>query len=209
MINFLRSEDKYLPRDVNTDVKIRLYNEFKFWGTDVGSEQEMSLLTPDQQRLTTKMLNSPPKIEASKPQESLNMWKNLQPLTIEKILKKSKINIDFDDKDFEFKEVKTENAIIQCQFKKGTDEKQGIGRIVATKGKFDTSIQEGLFINNQLNGFGRIIYLSGNYYEGMIQYDKYQGIGKFVHKSGRVEEGTWESNKFIAPLPEQTLTSFD
>lgn len=48
MINYLRSENKYLPRDVNTDVKIRLYNEFKFWGTDVGSEMELAELMPDQ-----------------------------------------------------------------------------------------------------------------------------------------------------------------
>ena len=47
MINYLRSDNKYLPKDVNTDVKIRLYNEFKFWKTDVGSEKEMGFLMPD------------------------------------------------------------------------------------------------------------------------------------------------------------------
>ena len=106
----------------------------------------------------------------------------------------------------------TENAIITCQFKKNTDQKQGIGRIIATKGKFETSIQEGLFINNQLNGYGRIIYHSGNYYEGLIKNDKYDGYGKFVHSSGKVEEGVWEMNKFVGPALDPSanlLTPFD
>ena len=48
MVNFLRSEKKYLPKDVNTDLKIRLHNEFKYWKADMGSEREMAKLVPDQ-----------------------------------------------------------------------------------------------------------------------------------------------------------------
>lgn len=41
MINFLRSDNKYLPKEANTDVKIRLFQEFKYWKTDLGSDLEM------------------------------------------------------------------------------------------------------------------------------------------------------------------------
>ena len=67
MVNFLRSDLRYLPKDVNTDLKIRLYNEFKYWKADIGSERDMAKLVPDQQKLTSKMLNSIPNIETSKP----------------------------------------------------------------------------------------------------------------------------------------------
>lgn len=208
MINFFRSDKKYLPKDVNTDLKIRLHNEFKYWKADVGNEKEMDKLVPDQQKRTTDMLLTPPVIDPPKPQHSLNMWKSLNPLTVEQICVNSGINIDFADRDFEFRELVTENAQIKCQFKRDTDQKQGIGRIIAIKGKFDTSIQEGLFINNQLNGYGRIIYHSGNYYEGMIKNDKYEGYGKFVHINGKIEDGMWQGNKFVGPASDK-LTEFD
>ena len=48
-------------------MKIRLYNEFKYWKADIGSERDMAKLVPDQQKMTSKLLNSAPKIEESKP----------------------------------------------------------------------------------------------------------------------------------------------
>lgn len=47
MVNFFRSDLRYLPKDVNTDLKIRLYNEFKYWKADIGSERDMAKLVPD------------------------------------------------------------------------------------------------------------------------------------------------------------------
>ena len=58
------------------------------------------------------MLHTAPDIDPSKPQNSLNMWKKLTPLTIEEILTESKIDIDFEDQEFEFRETRGESAYI-------------------------------------------------------------------------------------------------
>jgi len=39
MINYIRSDRKYLPQDVNQDVKKLLEMEIKFWGVDFGLEK--------------------------------------------------------------------------------------------------------------------------------------------------------------------------
>jgi len=39
MINYIRSDRKHLPQDVNQDVKRLLEMEIKFWGVDYGLEK--------------------------------------------------------------------------------------------------------------------------------------------------------------------------
>ena len=52
-------------------------------------------------------------------------------------------------------------------------------------------------MNDELNGFGRIFYISGNYYIGEIEDHKIHGKGKFVYYDGRIEDGIWKYGEFI------------
>jgi hypothetical protein len=52
-------------------------------------------------------------------------------------------------------------------------------------------------LNDELNGFGRIFYISGNYYIGEIEDHKIHGKGKFVYYDGRIEDGIWKYGEFI------------
>ena len=64
---------------------------------------------------------------------------------------------------------------------------------------FDNNqIHEGLYKNNELNGYGRIFFPSGQYYIGMFKNNDYHGKGIRVFPDGRVEDGIFRENKLIS-----------
>jgi len=84
----------------------------------------------------------------------------------------------------------------------------------------DGSIYVGEFVNNHMEGFGKLTDSRGNVYTGYFKNDKYEGIGKFERTDGTKyigefkegkrnglgtqwysatykEKGKWENNRFI------------
>lgn len=83
--------------------------------------------------------------------------------------------------------------MVTGQFRKGTDIIEGIARQVT----FSNQIQEGLFRNGKLNGYGRFFLQSGRYYVGMVRDHKYNGQGKFVQVDGQMQIGLFKNDKFV------------
>ena len=48
-----------------------------------------------------------------------------------------------------------------------------------------------------LNGYGRIIFTAGQYYEGDFKNDNKHGFGRKVYTNGEIKEGMWEDGNFI------------
>ena len=73
---------------------------------------------------------------------------------------------------------------------------EGICRLIFAEP--NSHIYEGQCKNDQKrNGYGRQIYVDGNYYIGHWKDDKKNGWGKKVYvKSGKIEEGNWENGEF-------------
>jgi len=61
-------------------------------------------------------------------------------------------------------------------------------------------LQEGIFLNNKLNGYGRIIYFGEKtkYYEGHFENHLKHGYGIKVYTDGKYEIGTWDNDIFIS-----------
>ncbi len=59
---------------------------------------------------------------------ALNKWKKVGPLTIEEILKNS--DKEMDTQNIEFKTISKDSYTFQGQFKKGTDKREVICRII-------------------------------------------------------------------------------
>ena len=58
-------------------------------------------------------------------------------------------------------------------------------------------ILEGQFVNDYLNGYGRVIYPNGNYYIGMWRHHKKDGPGKYFKKNGKVDDGYFKDDKYV------------
>ena len=50
----------------------------------------------------------------------------------------------------------------------------------------DQSIYEGQFLNDERNGYGRLIWADGDYYEGLWKDDMKHGFGKYVFSDGEM-----------------------
>ena len=50
-----------------------------------------------------------------------------------------------------------------------------------------------MYINDKINGFGRICFANGSYYIGMQKDGKKHGYGKHVFANGKIKEGIWEN----------------
>ena len=99
----------------------------------------------------------------------------------------NKRNIDFDleGDDLEFKRVDYDWGSDIGLFKKDTTTLHGIGRSVWKNGP----IIEGMFREDRLNGYGRLLRDDGSYYIGMVKDGERFGRGKHVWADGTVEEG--------------------
>ena len=96
---------------------------------------------------------------------SLSTWKSLGPLNIGTIVSKSEVAMKSVDVDgIEFKRVDHGNWISIGFHKKGTNQPHGVCREVQ-KG---WGILEGMFLDGELNGYGRRVWL-GNNYTGMFK----------------------------------------
>ena len=56
----------------------------------------------------------------------------------------------------------------------GIGSKQSVGRYISFN---NAIIQEGIFVNKKLDGFGRVIYANGCYYQGQFKNNKKHGLG--------------------------------
>ena len=130
----------------------------------------------------------------------METWKKLKPLTIDEIIQNSEQTVDFFDYGTEFKEQLTQNAYKIGQFKRGTNDLDGIGRRIFIDGQFDTQIQEGQFVNGKLQGYARIFNQSGAYYIGMYKNNKRNGQGRFVYETGQIEEGMYKDGELIGSI---------
>lgn len=109
---------------------------------------------------------------------------------MDEILQKSGSGIDeFSKLDKELNTLKFTECFKTGHFKINTKDLEGIGRKVFIAGGYDTNIQEGYFVNNKLNGFGRVIYPNGDYYVGTFKNHQYNGSGQFVNAKGDILQG--------------------
>ena len=154
-----------------------------------------------------KLLRKTPEIAYGKPRLSMETWKKLKPLTIDEIIQNSEQTVDFFDYGTEFKEQLTQNAYKIGQFKRGTNDLDGIGRRIFIDGQFDTQIQEGQFVNGKLQGYARIFNQSGAYYIGMYKNNKRNGQGRFVYETGQIEEGMYKDGELIGSVYAKPATA--
>lgn len=59
------------------------------------------------------------------------------------------------------------------------------------------NIYEGMWIDGNLNGYGRYIIYDGSYYVGQFKNDQCHGKGKYVSSEGNVEEGIFKKGKLM------------
>jgi len=134
------------------------------------------------------MLNTQPE-KAWK--ESIDKWKELGPLNLEKIIHDKKIIFDHE---LAYKElIKADDRYDYFGQVNSKNQAEGFGR----KCIYDGRIYEGFWKDDQLQGYGRGIYMSHNYYEGFYKDDNRHRYGKFVSKDGSFIEGLWEDDKLI------------
>jgi len=61
----------------------------------------------------------------------------------------------------------------------------------------NSHIYEGQCRGEKRNGYGRQIYVDGNYYVGHWKDNQKNGWGKKIYvKTGKIEEGNWEKGEF-------------
>ena len=125
---------------------------------------------------------------------ALETWKKFQPLTIEEIIKNSTQKIEFQNRAVEYKKlIDSEGEYISTgQFRKGTEDEQGIAREVFK----DNDIYEGQFLNGEKNGYGREFYGDGSYYIGMWKNHQWNGYGKYVEENDQIQVGQWKDGSF-------------
>lgn len=85
---------------------------------------------------------------------------------------------------------KTENAELQGNFVQ--NKLNGKGKIIF----YDKTIHEGLFKDNILNGYGKITLADGSSYEGNFVDNKLNGKGIYIFSNGNKFEGEFKENKF-------------
>ena len=72
------------------------------------------------------------------------------------------------------------------------------GKVETDYGYFGDSIKiEGNFINGELNGYGKMVWLNGNRYEGEFKNDLRHGTGKFYFADGEILNGVWEKGELV------------
>lgn len=126
------------------------------------------------------MLQSKPYIPEDTPKTSLTTWERYTPLTLDQIINNCSQRLDFEDENIEYKVIESVNCVITGQFLKGTQIAQGVARRVFIKGKYGGQIQEGIFKNGKLDGYGRTCYEDGDFYVGNFRHGERHGQGLYV-----------------------------
>lgn len=172
-------------------MKDDLEKEIKYWKLEKGLLKLYNYASDQAERIN-RIFKSAPVIESEKNQKSLETWKKLEPMTIDKIYQESTVKVIIDD-DHELKKMKFKNYLVLGQFKKDTNVIQGVARRI-----FDsTLIQEGQFKNDDPCGYVRIIYQNGAYYEGMFSNFMRNGYGVSVTANGEKSKGLWKENDLV------------
>ena len=89
VLKYLRSERRFLPKNISYDFKQQLFLEIKYWGLDRGLAKVDSLTHAEEIQALESILSAVPKIDPKKQHVSLKNWKKFKPLSIEEILEKS------------------------------------------------------------------------------------------------------------------------
>ena len=71
------------------------------------------------------------------------------------------------------------------------------GKVHGVGKEINNTIYEGQFVNEDYNGYGRLIYSNGIYYIGNWLNGQRSGYGKLVDKNGKVYEGIWQQSQYI------------
>lgn len=140
------------------------------------------------------MLAQMPKVNAYEYQASVETWIKLGPLTIDEIVQNSETPVKFDNENLEVKDMKFSNCQKLGQFRRGTQVIEGVARRIWFD---DNQIEEGVYVDGVMNGYGRNIYSNGEYYVGMFQDGNKNGQGKRVYIDGRIEEGIFKDGVFV------------
>lgn len=75
--------------------------------------------------------------------------------------------------------------------------RNGFGRCLVTTGGLKGQILEGSWKDNILHGFARIIFTSGEVFEGEIRRNRPHGQGKKIYPDGSEKLGKWINGKYI------------
>lgn len=177
LLDYLNSEQKFVPSEINSDIKTRIGLELSYWKLPVHHEYKI-LLSKNYAKLQ-ELFNSEPVMFPEASTKALETWKTLEPITVEEILEKSNIDIDLESDEFEYKRKNFDNGFAEGIFKKGSDS-YGIVRAVTKYGE----IYEGFIQDGKLNSYSRAFFANGNYYIGMYKNNLREGQGKFVSANG-------------------------
>ena len=141
-------------------------------------DSNMPLMSDSGNKLVN-MLNTMPN---SVHQHLYNAWKNFGPISFDDIIQKSQGNFDFERKDVEYKFDDRGQCYAIGQHKIGTNKLHGVGRWVNKS----VWIGEGMWQHGWLSGFGRSLYLDGEYYLGMWKEGMREGFGVEISARGEV-----------------------
>lgn len=124
------------------------------------------------------------------------LWNRLGPMTIVDIVNKTPVDLLFDPykEKLELKTVRFDGYRVEGLFKAGTKVPHGIGKQMI----YDHTdrLYEGMFIEGQWNGFGRLLWQDGQYYIGEFRYGYYHGYGKLVLRNGQTYQGLWKYSSY-------------
>ena len=60
----------------------------------------------------------------------------------------------------------------------------------------NTGVFEGMFENNEINGFGRVIFSNQDYYIGMMKSDLPDGVGDYYFANGTSQSGFFKKGQW-------------
>ena len=63
---------------------------------------------------------------------------------------------------------------------------------------------EGMFENNEINGFGRVIFKNQDYYIGMMKQSQPDGVGDYFFANGTKQSGYYKQGQW-----QMSLTQYD
>mmetsp|Transcript_12893 Transcript_12893/g.19975 ORF Transcript_12893/g.19975 Transcript_12893/m.19975 type:complete len:216 (-) Transcript_12893:20-667(-) len=169
--------------------------ELEYWGIPNTHFEEKRLVARFPPELIQNLKSEPKSLKA----EALTRWRNLGPVSLMEILRKSSNDnpivferkVGASDKSFNF------DIFGQLVETKSGNQITGIGRA-----NYRNILYEGQLVNDSWDGFGRAIYSDGRYHVGYWKKDRRNGYGKTYKKSkrtgeDRVQEGYWENDKLI------------